>query len=170
MAVRIEYFLLLLLGILVASIIGINPSSHDAKSSKGEKEIEFENFSLYNIQEDESMEEIFAEKLVKYPNHLEMSDINLKDEEGYQLFSNEAVYEEEHIYMDSGVKILSDDGLKFITTTLNYNVETKDIETQEPFLLEYNASIIKGENLVLNMNSKIISADNIDAKIYFISE
>jgi len=170
MAVRIEYSLLFVLVLLVLSIVGINPSSQEAKSSKGEKELEFENFSLYNIQEDESMQEVFAEKLVKYQNYLEMTEIHLKDEQGYELLSNEAVYEEEYIYMDSGVKILSDDGLKFTTSSLNYNVDTKDIKTVEPFLLEYNASIVQGENLALNMDNKIISADNIKAKIYFVSE
>lgn len=170
MAIRIEYLLVTLLLILIVSIIGINPSSHEAKSSNGQKELEFDNFSLYNIKTDESTQEMFAVKMTKYKNHLEMEDVDLRDEEGYELLSHQAVYEASNIYMDSGVKILSEDGFEFKTPTLTYNVETKDIHSSELFVMEYNQSTIQGDNLALNMNHKHISADNIQAKIYFVSE
>jgi LPS export ABC transporter protein LptC len=170
MAVRIEYLLLTLLVILLVSVVGINPSSHEAKSSNGQKELEFENFALYNIKTDEATQEMFAVKMTKYKNHLEMNDVDLRDEKGYELLSHQAVYESSNIYMDSGVKILSQDGFEFKTPTLTYNVETKDIQTDASFVMEYNQSTIKGQNLALSMNNKHISADKIEAKIYFIAQ
>ena len=170
MAIRIEYLLILVFVILLLSILGINPSSTEAKSSKGDKEIEFQNFSLYDIRENEPAQEMFALKTVKYQNYLEMDEIDLKDEKGYRLLSKKAIYEEEYVYMDQGVNVLRDDGLKFSTKSLNYNVETKEIKTVKPFMLEFNSSIIQGENLALNMNNKKLSADNIEAKIVFVSK
>jgi hypothetical protein len=169
MAIRIEYLLVFVLAILLLSILGINPTSQAAKSSKGDKEIEFQNFSLYDIKKDDPSQVMTAFKMIKYENYLDMDDIDLQDENGYRLLSKKAIYEEDFIYMQKGVNVLRDDGLKFSTKSLNYNVKTKDIKTLKPFILEFNSSIIQGENLALNMNSKIISADNIEAKIVFVS-
>jgi len=85
MALRIEYLLVFMLVILLLSIMGINPISQVAKSSKGDKEIEFQNFSLYDIQKDEPSQVMSALKMVKYENYLDMDEIDLKDENGYRL-------------------------------------------------------------------------------------
>jgi LPS export ABC transporter protein LptC len=169
MAIRIEYLLMFMLVVLLLSILGINPTSQAAKSSKGDKEIEFQNFSVYDIKQNAAAQEMFAVKTIKYQNYLEMDEIDLKDETGYRLLAKKAIYENEYVYMDRGVHVLRDDGLKFSTKSLNYNVDTKDIRTVKPFILEFNSSIIQGQNLVLNMNSRKISADNIEAKIVFVS-
>ncbi|CAA6803748.1 MAG: Unknown protein [uncultured Sulfurovum sp.] len=168
MAIRIEYLLVLMLIILLLSILGINPKSQIAKSSKGDKEVEFQNFSLYDIKKDDPSQVISALKMIKYENYLDMESIDLRDESGYRLLSKKAIYEDDFVYMDRGVNVLRDDGLKFSTKSLNYNVKTKDIKTLKPFMLEFNSSIIQGENLALNMESKNISADNIEAKIFFV--
>lgn len=170
MAVRIEYLLILTLALLLLSIIKINPSSQAAKTSKGDKELEFQNFSLYDIKKDETSEEVFAVKMIKYQDYLEMDKIDLKDDSGYRILSEKAIYENEYVYMKKGVNIFHEDGLKFSTESLNYNVDTKAIQTLKPFLLEFNSSIIEGENLVLNMKNKKIMADNIEAKIVFVSK
>ena len=167
MAIRIEYLLFAMIVLLLVSILGIHPKSQAAKSSKGDKEVEFQNFSLYDIKKNEPSQVVSASKMVKYENYLDMDEIDLKDESGYRILSNNAIYKEDFVYMNKGVNILRDDGLKFSTKSLNYNLETKEIKTLKPFILEFNSSIIQGNNLALNMNNKIISADNIEAKIVF---
>ena len=169
MAMRIEYLLVFMLVILLLSILGINPTSKVAKSAKGDKEIEFQKFSLYDIKKDESSQVMSALKMVKYENYLDMDEIDLQDESGYRLLSKKAIYEDEFVYMDKGVNVIRNNGLRFSTKSLNYNVDTKDIKTIKPFILEFNSSIIQGQNLVLNMKSNEISADNIEAKIVFVS-
>jgi len=151
--------------ILAATLLWINPKSQLATSVKGDKEIAFQNFSLYKIQKDKPSSIVSASKMVKYEKYIEMDEIDLEDENGYRILSNKAIYENEFVHMNKGVNILRNDGLKFSTKSLNYNMETKDITTVKPFILEFNASIIQGENLALNMNNKIITADNIEAKI-----
>lgn len=170
MAIRIEYLLLILIGILLMSIMGINPSSKEAISSKGEKELAFENFFLSDIKEHEASQEMFSKEMVKYQNYLEMSEIDLKDEQGYRLLSNKAIYENEYVYMDMGVNVLHEDGFKLTTKSLNYNLDTKEIKTVKPFFLEFNRSRVHGENLALNIENKSISADKIQAFIYFVPE
>ena len=170
MAIRIEYLLIFLIGILLLSIWGINPSSKAATSSKGDKEVAFQNIFLADIKKDEPAQKMFAYQLVKYQNYLEMNEIELKDETGYHLLSKKAIYEEAYIYMDMGVNVLRDDGLKFTTKSLNYNVDTKEVKTVQPFLLEFNASSVEGDNLALNIESRKISADNIQASIFFVDK
>ncbi|CAA6804530.1 MAG: Unknown protein [uncultured Sulfurovum sp.] len=170
MGIRIEYLLILVVGLLIFSILNINPTSLAAKSAKGNKEVEFQNIALYDIKQDEPAQIMFASDMVKYENHLDMNNIDLKDENGYQILSKRAIYNDNYIYMDTGVKVFNNDGLKFSTRSLNYNIETKDIKTVQPFMLEFNSSIIQGENLLLNLEDKKLSADNIEAKIVFVSK
>jgi LPS export ABC transporter protein LptC len=165
MGLRIEYLLLLVVLILGASILWINPQSHPATSVKGDKEIVLENFSFYNIKETEPLEYLFASKMVKYEHYIALDEIDLQEENGYRIFSKKAIYANELVQMDKGVTLLRNDGVKFITKSLDYNLETKDMKTVKPFILEFNSSIIQGENLALNMKNKIITADNIEAKI-----
>lgn len=170
MAIRIEYLLVILIGVLLISIMGINPISKEAISSKGEKELAFENFFLSDIKQNAAAQEMFSKEMVKYQNYLEMSEIDLKDEKGYRLLSNKAIYEGDYVYMDKGVNVLHEDGLKLTTKSLNYNLETKEIKTIKPFLLEFNRSTVHGENLALNIENKSISADKIQAFIYFVPD
>ncbi len=138
MALRIEYLLFFVLLMLLLSIVSINPSSQAVKIAKGDKEVEFKNFSLYEIY---------------------------KEENSYQLLSKEAFYESNMVYLNQGVNILRDDGLNFVTNSLKYNVETKDIKSLKNFVLKFNGTKIEGDNLALNMKNKKITADNINAKI-----
>jgi len=165
MGLRIEYLLLLVVLILGASILWINPKSKPATTVKGDKEIVLENFSFYDIKESESSEHIRAAKMVKYEHYIALDEIDLQDENGYRIVSKKAIYANALVQMDKGVTILRNDGVKFVTKSLDYNLETKDIKTLKPFILELNASTIQGKNLALNMKSKIITADNIEAKI-----
>lgn len=165
MAIRIEYLLFLMIVLLLVSIWGIHPKSLIAQSPKGDKEVIFQNFSLYDIKIDKPSEVVSASKMIKYKNYVVMDEIDLKEGRAYRLLSNQAVYEKNFVHMNKGVHILRDDGLKFSTESLDYNLKSKDIKTLKPFVLEFNSSIIKGENLALNMDSKEISADNINAKI-----
>jgi len=164
MGLRIEYLLLLVLLILGATLLWIHPKSQVATSVKGDKEIAFQNFSFSDIKETEPSNRVSASKMVKYEKYIALDNIDLQDESG-RILSQKAIYENDFVQMEQGVTLLRNDGLKFLTNSLNYNLKTKDIKSAKPFILEFNASTIQGENLALNMNNKIITADNIEAKI-----
>ncbi len=107
MALRIESLLIFILLLLFLSILTINPKSQSAISSMEKRDVEFHNFALYEIQTREN---------------------------GYEVSSKEAIYEDENISM-------------------------------HPFLLKFNSHTLKGDNLRLNINNQIVSADNIEATI-----
>lgn len=138
MAIRIEYLLFMIILLLIASIVTINPQSQNAIVATGKRDVEFKNFSLFEIQ---------AQK------------------DGYEISSMEAIYEDEVIYMHQGVNIVRDDGLRFLTQSLNYNPTTKALKSSDGFVLEFNGTKIQGENLALNMSDKTIFADKIHAEI-----
>jgi len=170
MAVRIEYLLLTAIAFLLLSILGLNPSSYEAKSSKANKEIEFQNFSLSDIKTDNSGQKISASKTIKYRSYLELEDINMTGENRYTLLSKKAIYKDDIVYMHKGVKILREDNLSFSTENLTFNVKNKELQTKKPFILKFNKSRIEGDNLELFLDNKKILADNIDASIWFVSK
>jgi len=169
MVLRIEYILIIILAILFFSIMGINPSSQSAIKSTGDREILFENFALFEVKENELGKRIFSSKTTKYATYLDLKDINLSDENGHNIIAGEAIYKDNMIFMDKNITLSADNGLIFSTKNLNYNLKEKVVKSTTPFTLDFNGSKIKGENLEYSMMSKDISADNIHAKILFIS-
>ena len=167
MAVRIEYILMAAFTILIVSIFGFNPTSKEAISSKGEKEVEFTNFSLYTIKEDNTGRELHAVRGVKYTKYMDFEKVALNDEKGHAIHANKALYRDDIIYMNENVKVSRDDGIDFYTERLNYDLKKREIVTDEPFLLEYNRSVIKGQKLDIGVESKIISGYHVNAHIWF---
>jgi len=170
MAVRIEYILFISLALLLLSILGLNPSSYEAKSSTANKEIAFQNFSLSDIKIDSSGQKISASKTIKYRNYLELEDINLTAEKGYILLSKKAIYKDDIVYMHKGVTVLREDNLSFNTENLTYNIKSKKVMSNKSFVLKFNKSKIEGDNLEFFIDNKKILADNITASIWFVSK
>ena len=170
MAVRIEYILILAFVILVASMVGFTPESHEASSSKGEREVAFENFALNIVKEKEEAEKLKAMKAIKYKGYIDFKDVNFTNEMGDTLLSKDAVYEQDFLYMYNDVHVSRDDGVDFYTDALNYDLKAKEIETEKPFLLDYNLSRVNGKKLTVFLNSKVISAYHVNAHIWFVGE
>jgi len=170
MVIRIEYLLILVLVILVFSIMRINPHSQLAIKSEGNREILFENFSLFELKEDKVGKKIFASQAVKYNTHLDFHDINLSDEYGYNILAKKAIYKNHAVYMEKNISLTGDNGLIFSTENLSYKLKKRVAYSSTPFILDFNGSRIRGENLHYSMKSKEISADNIHASIFFVTK
>ncbi len=168
MAIRIEYLLMMVFAILLATFFGFNPHSKEAVTAKGQKEVEFEHFFANDIKEDNSGREISASKAVKYKQYIDFYNVKVSDELGHKLFAQKAIYKDDTLYMSQNVKLSRADGIKFYSKSLNYVIKDKVVITHEPFLLEFNKSIIKGSGFELKINQDTISAYNIDASIDFV--
>ena len=156
--------------ILVVSIFGFNPTSKEAISSKGEREVEFKNFYVYDIKEDDTGRQMHALEATKYKKYMSFKEVNLTDEQGHAIYSDKAQYKNDLLYMTNNVKVSREDGLDFFTDNLTYSLKTKEMRSEEAFLLEYNKSTIRGKNLELSVDDKYVSGDQIDASIWFVSE
>ena len=170
MAVRIEYLLMMVFAILLVSIFGFHPSSKEAISAKGQKEVEFDIFSIHNVKEDNSGKKIEASRGVKYKNYIDLYDVNVTDELGHALFSNRAIYQGDTLYMNQNVKVSRADGVTFYSKSLNYETKDKVVTTNDPFLLEFNKSVIRGRKLELEVERDTISAYQVEASIWFVKE
>ena len=168
MAVRIEYLLLIVFAILLVGIFGFNPVSKEAVIANGQKEVEFELFYADSIKEDNSGKKIEASKAVKYKQYMDFYDVNVSNELGEVIFSKKAVYKDDIIYMSQNVKLSRADGLYFHSKSLNYATKDKIVTTSEPFLLEFNKSVIRGGGLELELEKDTISISNVDASIWFV--
>ena len=165
MVLKIEYILILVTVVLLLSILGINPSSKPAINSKDDKEVVFTDFSLFELKVGIEGKKVFAHKAIKHTNYLDLREVNLSDENGHNILSTRAVYEDDAVFMKDDIKFTRNDGLTFTTKDLSYDFKKEEIETFSPFLLEFNGSSIEGDNLEYNMKSKHISADGIVASI-----
>jgi len=165
MVLKIEYILVLVTVILLLSILGINPSSKPAISSNGDKELVFKDFFLFELKVDREGKKVFAHKAIKHTKYLDLREVNLSDENGHNILSKRAVYEDDGVFMKDDVIFTRNDGLKFTTKDLSYDLKKEELETFAPFLLEFNGSRIEGENLEYNMKNREISADAIIASI-----
>jgi len=170
MAVRIEYILILAFVILVASMVGFTPESHEASSSKAEKEVAFENFSLTIVKEKEEAEKLKAMKAIKYRDYIDFKDVNFSNEMGDIVLSKDGRYKQDLLHMYNNVHLSRNDGMNFYTDALNYDLKTKEIETEKPFTLDYNLSQVNGKKLTVLFNSKVISAYQVNAHIWFVGE
>ena len=165
MVLKIEYILILVTGILLLSILGINPSSKPAINSHGDKEVVFKNFSLFELKVEQEGKKVFALEAIKYKDYLDLKEVNLSDENPYTILAKRAIYEDDAVFMKDDIKFTRKDGLTFTTKDLSYDFKSEEIETFSPFFLEFNGSTIQGDNLEYNMKDKEISADDIVASI-----
>jgi len=167
MAVRIEYLLVLVFAILLVAVFGFTPTSRAAISGKIEKEVQFENFELFNLREQDSSQKIHATNAVKYREYIKFDNVHVSDDLGHTVLSDRARYENDSLFMNQNVKVSRDDGLDFSTQSISYDLNKKIITTLTPFVLEVNQSIIRGDKLVFEVEKNIISASNVDASIWF---
>lgn len=165
MVLKIEPILLIVIITSLLTIFWINPSSKSAINSKEDKEVIFTDFSLFELKVDIEGKKVFAHKAIKHVEYLDLRDINLSDENGHNLISTRAVYEDDAVFMKDDVKFRRSDGLTFTTKDLSYDFKKEEIEAFSPFVLEFHGNFIKGDNLEYNMKNKEISADDIIASI-----
>jgi len=168
MAIRIEYLIMMVFAILLASLFGFHPVSKEAVTANGQKEVEFELFLAENIKEDNSGRRIKASKAVKYKQYINFQDVNVSDEFGHELFAQEAIYKDDTLYMNQNVKLSRADGIDFYSKSLNYATKDKIVTTNEPFLFKFNKSVIRGGQLKLELEKDTISLSNVDASILFV--
>jgi hypothetical protein len=165
MVLKIEYILIVITLVLIASIMRIHPASKPAINSKGDKEVSFKDFSLFELKVDVQGKKVFAHEATKYTNFLDLKEVNLSDENGHNILAKRAVYEENTVFMKDDIQFIREDGLTFKTKSLSYDFKIEEIATSTPFTLDLNGSIIKGDNLKYNMKGKEISADDIVASL-----
>ncbi len=165
MVLKIEYLLIIITLVLIVSIMEIHPTSKPAINTKGDKEVTFKDFSLFELKVDMQGKRVSAHEATKYTNYLDLKEVNLSDENGHNIFANRAIYEDNAVFMKGDIEFVRNDGLKFNTKNLSYDLKTEEIETFSPFILDFNGSIIKGDNLEYNMKGKEISADDIVASL-----
>jgi len=135
--------------------------------SHDDKEILFEEFSLVEVKEKSLGQKLFAKEGIKYKTHLDFKEINLTDEQGNNIQASKGSYRDDTIAMENNISFKRYDGLTFVSEKLNYDFKSKLIESDRSFALDLNGSHIGGRNLTLHMNDKNISADRIEARIFF---
>ncbi len=167
MALRIEYFLILALIILLLSVLRINPISQDAVESNSSKELVFTNFSLIELKENQIGNALLASETTKYTNYLDMKEINLTSDKGDMLLATQGIYRDDVVYLKENVELKNHDNYRFLTDSIDYNVDAKYLKGTASFTLDIYKSHFKGDNLEYNMTSQEVKANHIEASIFF---
>jgi len=165
MVLRVEYILLISLGILSFFIFIEKPNSIDAIETNSSKEALFRDFALVEIDENGIKNELRATEAIKYKNSLEARDINITHEKVYHVLAQKAVYKKNIVSIENNITLKKDNEMEFQTDSLNYKMKEKIAYTDDGFVMDINGSKIRGTHLKYDLNRGEISADKINATI-----
>ncbi|NOZ90194.1 MAG: LPS export ABC transporter periplasmic protein LptC [Epsilonproteobacteria bacterium] len=163
MVLRVEYILLISLGILSFFIFIEKPNSIDAKEANSSKEALFRDFSLIEINENGIENELKATEAVKYKESLEAENIDITHQKIYHIIAKKAVYKKNIVSIENNITLKKDNEMEFKTDSLIYNMKEKVAYTKDGFEMDLNGSKIYGSNLRYDLKQKDISADGINA-------
>jgi LPS export ABC transporter protein LptC len=167
MVLRVEYILLISLGILSFFIFIEQPNNIDAIESNSSKEALFRDFSLVEINQNGIENELKATEAIKYKNSLEARDINITHEKVYHILAQRAIYKKNLLSIEKNITLKKDNEMKFQTDNLEYHIKEKIAYIKDTFIIDINGSKILGSHLRYDLNKGEISADGINATIEY---
>ena len=167
MVLRVEYILLISLGILSFFIFIEQPNNIDAIESNSSKEALFRDFSLVEINQNGIENELKATEAIKYKNSLEARDINITHEKVYHVLAQRAIYKKNLLSIEKNITLKKDNEMKFQTDNLEYHIKEKIAYIKDSFIIDINGSKILCSHLRYDLNKGEISADGINATIEY---
>jgi LPS export ABC transporter protein LptC len=167
MVIRVEYILIISLAILFAFVMMENPKSLKAVESNSSKEVYFKNLSLIDLNERGIENQLVSSSVMKYSESFEFENVNIIYKKTHTVSAQKATYKDGFIYLEDNISLRRDDGFSFVTDDLRYSIDEKIASTDSPFRLDMNGSRVFGKKLYYNLDKEVISADKINASIFF---
>ena len=166
MVLRIEYILLISLGVLSFFIFIEKPHSIKLIESNCSKEALFREFSLVDINQNGIKNELIASEGIKYRDYFEAKYINITHEKIYHVIAQKAIYIKNLVSLENNITLKKDNKMEFQTNSLKYNMKKKIAYTEDGFMMNTNGTTIRGTNLKYDLSIGKISADKIHASMY----
>jgi len=168
MVLKIEYILLIVIGLIIFIVMQINPQDREALHSNNEKEVTFANLKLLEINSSGVLNQLSASQAVKYKTHSDFINISALYN-GSIIQTQKATYldKENRIVIKEKLKVKTQDNYTLTTDNIQYDTKSKQAQTKSKFTLESNGSFIKGDGIIYDMKSKEIKSDNVHAQIQF---
>jgi len=165
MVLRVEYILLISLGILSFFIFIEKPHNIEAIETNSSKEALFRDFYLVEINQDGIKNALRATEAIKYKNSFEARDINITHNKIYHLLAQKAIYKKNIVSIENNIILKKDNAMEFQTDNLTYKMKEEIAYIDDGFLMDINGSKIKGTHLKYDLNIGEISADGINASM-----
>ncbi|HHB93592.1 MAG TPA: LPS export ABC transporter periplasmic protein LptC [Campylobacterales bacterium] len=165
MVLRVEYILLISLGVLSFFIFIEKPNSIKSIESNSSKEALFRDFSLVEINKNGIKNELIATEAIKYKDYFEAKYINITHEKIYHLLAQKAIYKKNIVSLEDNITLKKDNEMEFQTESLIYKMREKIAYTEDGFIMDINGSKIRGTHLKYDLNRGEISAEGINASI-----
>ena len=165
MVLRVEYILLISLGILSFFIFIEKPHNIEAIETNSSKEALFRDFYLVEINQDGIKNALRATEAIKYKNSFQAKDINITHNRIYHLFAQKAIYKKNIVSIENNITLKKDNAMEFQTDNLTYKMKEEIAYIDDGFLMDINGSKIKGTHLKYDLNIGEISADGINASM-----
>lgn len=167
MVVKTLYYVFTILLLVVFFLLVQEPYFLDSKNSATNiAKIEMENIKDFEISEKKIIRESSAKKVVRYKdkdvfNHIEMNFV--QEDFIYSVKSNKGEYKKDIITLNENVNIERNDGLKFTTELINYDVKNKIFWGDDPFTYTSKFLNANGYGLVYDVKNKDIKSNKIHA-------
>jgi len=165
MVLRVEYILLISLGILSFFIFTEKPRNIKAIESNCSREALFRDFYLVEINQEGIKNALRATEAIKYKNSFQAKDINITHNRIYHLFAQKAIYKKNIVSIENNITLKKDNAMEFQTDNLTYKMKEEIAYTDDGFIMNINGSKIRGTHLKYDLNRGEISADNINASM-----
>jgi len=165
MVLRVEYILLISLGILSFFIFTEKPHNIKAIETNSSKEALFRDFYLVEINQNGIKNALRATEAIKYKNSFQAKDINITHNKIYHLFAQKAIYKKNIVSIENNITLKKDNEMEFQTDTLTYKMREEIAYTNDGFVIDINGSKIRGTHLKYNLKIGEISADKIKATL-----
>lgn len=132
------------------------------------RNINIATMTMYNVEDyeiDESISSRYkADIAIRFHDRDEFKNFDgfyIKDDVNHTLSSNDAVYKGDLLSFSNNATYLNSDGIKYVSDEIKYNLNTKEIYSDKPFILTQAEDKIIGEEILYKMQTKEIFAKKV---------
>lgn len=171
MDLNIKHFIAILFLLTIAAIFSLKPHRIEVVDKKGIPQVQFIDFKSYEITPEGVEAWVKGESGKKFGEMMHIVQLMMKrrTEAGVEFaMAKEALLNNRHsIDLYENVRLERDDGWRFETSRLHYDMSKKIYSTQgASFVAFYGKNVVQGKNLRYLAKSGKITAEKIRARIY----
>lgn len=130
------------------------------------KELEFSDTTFTEVDQQRMQAYVFSRYGVRDDGVLSLHNLTYHTANLQLLFSNQARYQGDTLYLDGNVTLVDKEGFTYTTQSANYNQKTEILYVSSPFNAKLGQNSIKGDSLRYNAVKKEADASKIDAVLY----
>jgi len=168
MAVKIEWILVFMIVAILAFAYDFKVKNSSLQNqTQVSKNLEFYNISFTKVDKKEIQSIIYSRYGVLYGNVLNTYKVNYKDNQIESLKADNAIFVDDYVYVEGNISLYQKDNFSCFTQSAIYNKKLSILNIPKRFVAKLNDNVIKGKNLIYDIQHKLLKASSIEASLEF---